>query len=169
MNEQLDREDGEEYVSKSQLKREMHALQEMGKTLVELPEGKLRKIPMPPELQEAGAEGRRLTKREARRRHLQFIGKMMRNIDVEPIREALEVMDGQSQAHRQQFHQLENWRDLVVANDPDIIETLLERFPQADRQQLRNLQRQAIREAEQKKPPAASRKLFAYLRELAGS
>lgn len=165
MNDEHDHYD-DDYVSKSQLKREMHELQKMGKTIAELPDGKRNKIPMPAELAEAVAEYRRLNKNEAKRRQLQYLGKVMRKIDVEPIREALDMLDTQSTAFRQHFHQLEAWRDQLVAQDQDIIDILLETFPTADRQQLRNLQRQAAKELEQKKPPAASRKIFAYLREI---
>ena len=75
-------------------------------------------------------------------------------------------MDHQSQTYRQHFAQLENWRDRVIDQGTPVIEEFIEQHPSADRQQLRNLQRQANRERELKKPPAAARKLFAYLREI---
>jgi len=152
--------------SKSQLKRDSHALQEMGKQLVEMPEGKLQKFDLPENLKDAIYEARRLKSREAKRRHLQYIGKLMRTVDTDLIIHTLEKMDHQSQTYRQHFAQLEDWRDRLINQGAPVIEDFIQHYPQADRQQLRNLQRQANREKESNKPPAAARKLFAYLREI---
>ena len=76
------------------------------------------------------------------------------------------MMDHQSQTYRQHFQQLENWRDRIIGEGATAIEALIGKYPQADRQQLRNLQRQASRELAEKKAPTAARKIFAYLREL---
>jgi ribosome-associated protein len=158
--------DDDELISKSQLKRESQALQDMGSQLVEMPVGKLAKFDLPENLKEAISEARRLKNREGKRRQLQYIGKLMRTIDTSFIQETLERMDHQSQTYRQHFKQLEDWRDQIINQGSAAIETFIDRYPDADRQQLRNLQRQAAREMEQKKPPSASRKLFAYLREV---
>lgn len=152
--------------SKSQLKRESQALQDMGKKLVDMPSGKLDKFNLPEALEEAIHEARRLKSREAKRRHLQYIGKLMRTLDISAIQETLDLMDHQSQTYRQHFAQLEQWRDRIINEGHRAIEDFIALHPQSDRQQLRNLQRQANREMEQKKSPAAARKLFAYLREL---
>ena len=152
--------------SKSQLKRESQALQDMGAQLVDMPEGKLQKFNLPENLKEAIYEARRLKSREAKRRHLQYIGKLMRTADTEVITHTLEKMDHQSQTYRQHFAQLENWRDRLIVQGGPAIEEFIQLHPEADRQQLRNLQRQSNRERELKKPPAAARKLFAYLREI---
>jgi ribosome-associated protein len=156
----------EELISKSQLKRESQALQDMGSQLVEMPEGQLTKFNLPENLKDAIYEARRLKNREGKRRQLQYIGKLMRTADISFIQETLDMMDHQSQTYRQHFQQLENWRDRIIKEGATAIEALIEKYPQADRQQLRNLQRQAARELTQKKPPSASRKIFAYLREL---
>ncbi len=156
----------EELISKSQLKRESQALQDMGSQLVEMPEGQLTKFNLPENLKDAIYEARRLKNREGKRRQLQYIGKLMRTADISFIQETLDMMDHQSQTYRQHFQQLENWRDRIINEGATAIEALIEKYPQADRQQLRNLQRQASRELEQKKSPAATRKIFAYLREL---
>lgn len=152
--------------SKSQLKRDSQALQNMGGLLVDMPEGKLQKFDLPDNLREAIYEARRLKSREAKRRHLQYIGKIMRTIDTDIIQHTLDKMDHQSQTYRQHFSQLEGWRDRLIKGGMPVIEEFIQQHPEADRQQLRNLQRQANRELEKKKPPAAARKLFAYLREL---
>jgi len=156
----------EELISKSQLKRESQALQDMGSQLVEMPEGQLTKFNLPENLKDAIYEARRLKNREGKRRQLQYIGKLMRTADISFIQETLDRMDHQSQTYRQHFQQLEDWRDRIINEGSTAIEALIEKYPAADRQQLRNLQRQAIRELEQKKSPTAGRKIFAYLREL---
>jgi len=156
----------EDLISKSQLKRESHALQDMGSQLVEMPEGQLSKFELPENLKDAIYEARRLKNREGKRRQLQYIGKLMRTADISFIQKTLDMMDHQSQTYRQHFQQLENWRDRLISEGATAIEALIEMYPQADRQQLRNLQRQASRELAEKKAPTAARKIFAYLREL---
>ena len=156
----------EDLISKSQLKRESQALQDMGSQLVEMPEGQLTKFNLPENLKDAIYEARRLKNREGKRRQLQYIGKLMRTADISFIQETLDMMDHQSQTYRQHFQQLENWRERIISEGPTAIEALIEKYPNADRQQLRNLQRQASRELAEKKSPTAGRKIFAYLREL---
>ena len=156
----------EELISKSQLKRDSQALQDMGSQLVEMPEGQLKKFELPENLKDAIYEARRLKNREGKRRQLQYIGKLMRTADISFIQTTLDMMDHQSQTYRQHFQQLENWRDRIINEGATAIEALIEKYPQADRQQLRNLQRQASREQAEKKAPTAARKIFAYLREL---
>ena len=158
--------DEEDLISKSQLKRDSQALQDMGSQLVEMPEGQLKKFDLPENLKDAIYEARRLKNREGKRRQLQFIGKLMRTADTSFIQETLERMDHQSQTYRQHFMRLEEWRDKIISQGNSAIEALIEQYPTADRQQLRNLQRQAAREIEQKKAPTASKKLFAYLRQI---
>ena len=156
----------DDLVSKSQLKRDSHALQNMGSQLVEMPLGQLAKFNLPDNLKDAIAEARRLKNREGKRRQLQYIGKLMRTADISFIEETLERMDHQSQTYRQHFMQLETLRDRLITQGNPVIEELMEKYPTADRQQLRNLQRQAAREVELKKAPTASKKIFAYLRQL---
>ena len=165
MTDNTDFED-EDLISKSQLKRDSQALQDMGGQLVEMPEGQLTKFNLPENLKDAIYEARRLKNREEKRRQLQYIGKLMRTADISFIQETLDRMDHQSQTYRQHFQQLENWRDRIISEGTTAIEALIEKYPQADRQQLRNLQRQASRELAEKKSTTASRKIFAYLREL---
>ena len=158
--------DEDDLISKSQLKRDSQALQDMGSQLVEMPEGQLKKFDLPENLKDAIYEARRLKNREGKRRQLQFIGKLMRTADTSFIQETLDRMDHQSQTYRQHFMRLEEWRDKIISQGNSAIEALIEQYPAADRQQLRNLQRQAAREIEQKKAPTASKKLFAYLRQI---
>ena len=150
--------------SKWQLKRDSHALQAMGKELVEMPEGKLQKFNLPDSLKEAVYEARKLKSREAKRRHLQYIGKLMRISNINEIQNTLDKMDHQSLTYRQHFKQLEVWRERIITQGNKGIEAFLKDYPLAERQQLRNLQRQANREIELKKAPVASRKIFEYIR-----
>lgn len=151
--------------SKSALKREMTALQKLGEALVELSPAKLSKVPMTEQLEEAVMLARRLKNREGKRRQLQYIGKIMRTIDSDAIREKLDSFHHQSLSFRQEFQRIEQWRDRLIAEGDRAISDLLLEAPQLDRQHLRQLVRQAQKEASQNKPPAASRKIFKYLRE----
>jgi ribosome-associated protein len=144
----------------------MLALQSLGKQLVDLADGTLKKLELPESLAEAIAEARKLKSREARRRHLQLIGKLMRTVNVAALTLALERMDHQSPANQRHLQKLEDWRDRLIDGDGALIEDIIEQHPSADRQQLRNLQRRAVREDSPEKISAARRKLFAYLRQL---
>lgn len=150
--------------SKSQIKREMHALQDLGEELVKLSQDRLDKLDLPDALYDAVMDARRFTKHEARRRQMQFIGKIMRDIDTEPIAEQLAEIKGESDTAKAHFHNLERWRDRLLADDDALTEWLAE-HPGDDSQQLRNLIRNARKEAAAGKPPKSSRELFRWLRE----
>lgn len=168
MNDEIEQyeEDESLYPSKSQLKRESHALQEMGEELVGLPATKLAKIPMPDELAEAVALARKIKARGGLKRQLQYIGKIMRSIDAEPIVKALDEIKNAAGKNAAKFHRLEQWRDRLINEGDVALEQLLEEFPQADRQHLRQLTRNAQAEAAKNKPPKSAREIFRYLREL---
>lgn len=157
----------DEKPSKSARKREMLALQELGEAIVKLSEGELATIPLDGELREAILIARRITSNEGKRRQLQFVGKLMRHNDTTAIAAALEELNNGRQQHNQRFHQLEQLRDELVASGVSAMEKVLELYANADRQHLRQLITAAVKEREQEKPPAAARKLFRYLRELA--
>ncbi|MEW5893681.1 MAG: ribosome biogenesis factor YjgA [Pseudomonadota bacterium] len=150
--------------SKSQQKRQMHALQALGEELVKLPRDRLDQLDLPDALYDAVLDARRFTKHEARRRQLQFIGKVMRDIDTEPIAEQLARIRGESDSAKAEFHALERWRDRLLADDAALTEWLAQ-HPGGDSQQLRNLIRNARREAAAGKPPKSSRELFRWLRD----
>jgi ribosome-associated protein len=157
----------DEPPSKSARKREMLALQELGKSLVNLSDGELATIPLEPELAEAIQTARRIKSHEGLRRQMQYIGKVMRRIDTEPIAAAYADLQHGNQERNQHFHQLEQLRDALVERGVDAMGDVLERFPDADRQHLRQLILAAAKEKVANQPPAAARKLFRYLRELA--
>ena len=151
--------------SKSQIKREMEALQDMGEELVELGRDQLKRIDLPEDLREAVRDAQRFTQHEARRRQMQYIGRLMRDLDAEPIRAALDEIKGVSAAATARQHALERLRTRFMA-DEKVIGEIARDHPDADLQHLRQLRRNALKEQEQAKPPRAYRELFRVLREL---
>lgn len=149
--------------SRSQLKRDSQELRDMGEQLVLMANSHLEKINMDSSLLVAIKEARRLKNLDARRRQIQYIGKLMRNMDLTEIRYSIEKLNHQSQTFRQHFAQLEQWRDRMIDEGNSAIEEFLMAYPNADRQQIRNLLRQAGRE----KTGSAKTKLFKYLKEIA--
>ncbi|WP_279025676.1 ribosome biogenesis factor YjgA [Gibbsiella quercinecans] len=154
------------WVSKSEIKRDAQALKDLGVELVELGKNALERIPMDDDLR-AAVELAQKIKKEGRRRQLQLIGKMLRARDVEPIQTALDKLKNRHNQQVALFHKLETLRDNLVEQGDDAIPTILELYPQADRQQLRALVRNAQKEKAGNKPPKAYRQIFQYLRELA--
>jgi len=154
-----------EAPSKSSRKRGMTALQELGAQLVELNQQQLASMQLPEALLDAVLEAKRLNRREARRRQLQYIGRLMRDIDAAPIRDRLEQWQGQGREHTAQLHALERWRDELLAGDPALARFLQE-HPGADSQTLRSLIRNARREQSAALPPKSYRELFRVLREI---
>ncbi len=152
--------------SKSQLKREMHALQDMGKRLTQLKPDQLARVPMSDTLRDAIAESHRIKQHEAARRHLQRIGKLMRAEDAEAIQRVLDEFDSSSQIHAQKFHELEKWRDRLINEGPEAVTQYLDEHPQADIQHLRQLVRNAVKDVREQKNRGHSKKLFQYLREV---
>ncbi|MDC9719956.1 MAG: ribosome biogenesis factor YjgA [Gammaproteobacteria bacterium] len=157
----------EEELSRTQIKRAMEALQALGSKLVDLKPSELARIPMSDTLQTAIEESRRINQNEAKRRHLQYIGKVMRDEDSESIAKALAVLDSGSDEHRRTFHQLETWRDGLIANNPDTLNEIVALHHEADRQHINHLVKQAQSLNQEAKAKSATKKLFKYLRQLA--
>jgi ribosome-associated protein len=150
--------------SKSQKKRDVEALQDLGTELVKLPEAQFRRIELPEDLRAAVAECRRITQNSALRRQRQYIGKLMRSIDPEPIRAQLEAFRGVSAKENARLHQAERWRERLIA-DNEALTRFLDEHPGSDATQLRQLIRNARDEAARGKPPKAFRELFRLIRE----
>lgn len=155
----------EDKPSKTRRKREMHELQALGARLVELNPEQLAAVAVPEDLRDAVAQFRRMTKHEARRRQMQYIGRLMRSVDPAPIREKLKVWDGLSAEHTAQQHRVERWRDRLLEDDAAIDE-LLRVHPGIDARRLRALARKAREERSAGTPPRAYRDLFRTLREI---
>ena len=163
--EDLELEHAPERPSKSQKKRDMHALQEMGAELVALPTERLARIDMPDDLREALREAQRLTKHEARRRQMQYIGRLMRDVDPAPLREALDAVKGASAIETARQHRLERLRERLLEDESVLTEIGTAR-PGADLTRLRQLRRGALHEREAGRPPRHFRELFRLLREI---
>lgn len=151
--------------SKSQLKRDSAALQDLGRELAELGKERLARVPIDEDLRDAVKDYQRFTAHEAKRRQLQYIGRLMRNVDPEPIRAALDAFKGVSAVETAKMHRLENLRTKLL-EDEKTLHDIAVAHPGADLQQLRVLRRNAIKEKELNKPPRAFRELFRVLREL---
>ena len=153
------------WVSKSEIKRDAEDLKQLGEKLVNLTKANLTKVPLDDSLKDAIELAQRLQK-EARRRQLQYIGKLLRSIDAEPIREALEKIENKHNQQQAMLHKLEILRDELVAKGDAALTDLLNEYPSADRQQLRNLIRAAQKEKEQNKPSKAYREIYQILKTL---
>ena len=164
MSEQFDDFSGEK--SKTQVKRELHALQDLGERLTTFKAEQLNRLPLSDALLKALLEAPKHKAHAARKRHIQYIGKLMRGQDIEAITQLLDQMDSSTRQYNERFHALERWRDRLVGGSDSDLEALLGEHPEADLQHLRQLIRHAQHEAAQDKPPAAARKVFKYLRDL---
>jgi ribosome-associated protein len=164
MPEYLDDFSGEK--SKTQVKRELHALQDLGQRLTTLKPDLRNKLPLTDELRRALEEAPKHTANSAKKRHVQFIGRLMRDQDIDAILTLLDQLDASTRQYNERFHGLERWRDRLINGTDDTLEAFVGDYPEADRQHLRQLIRQAQHELAQNKAPAASRKIFKYIREL---
>lgn len=156
----------DEIPSKTRRKREMHALQALGAALVGLSDAHLARMRLPEELAQAVREARRIASHEARRRQVQYIGRLMRELDAAPIQEQLAAVQGGSSAERARHQRLEHWRARLMEDDGALTEFANAHAP-GDLQQLRALIRNARREQAQGRAPHAYRELFRVLREAA--
>jgi ribosome-associated protein len=155
-----------ERPSKSAAKREAQGLQDLGEALIGLPDEQLDALPLPERLRDAVLAARRITSHGARLRQHQFIGKLMRKVDVEPIRAAIEAQQEAQRTQARRFKRIETWRDRVIREGEPALAELCAAHPAADAAELRRLAADARAEAEQQRPPRAARELFQRLRDL---
>ncbi len=154
----------EDPKSKTRLKKESLALQELGEKLTELTAAQLATIPLDEVLRKAIVDAPKITQRSGRKRHLQFIGKLMRNADGEAIQHAYDAIQEKQHTSVRRHHQMEQWRERLLSDEKALAE-FIGQFPQCDRQQLRQLIRSAQKEQSQNKAPASARKLFKFIRQ----
>lgn len=159
-------EDAEEGPSRSELKRQMLALQALGERLLVLKEAQWESLGFSETMLEALRESKRIKSHNAMRRHVRRLGKLLSKEDITKVEQLFQHTDNQAREERQRFHRLEQWRDRLVQGDENTLSNLLDICPKADRQRLRQLIRNSKKELELSKPPASQRKLFKYLREL---
>lgn len=165
MSEYLD-DDFSGEKSKTQVKKELHALQDLGERLTTLKPDVLAKLPLTDALQKALLDAPKHKAHIAHKRHLQYIGKLMREQDIEAIVTLVDQLDASTRQYNERFHNLERWRDRLIGGDDDTLESFVVEYPETDRQHLRSLIRHAQHEAARNKPPAAARKVFKYIRDL---
>ena len=157
--------------SKSQQKRDMTALQKLGEELVGYPAERLERIDLPDDLRSAVDEARRIRDHEGRRRQMQYIGRLMRDVDAAPIRAAIEAFEGVSRENAAALHELERWRERLIDDDAALTEFAAEHtaaLSPATLQQLRNAIRMSRKEKSEGRPPKHFRELFRLVRTVIG-
>ena len=160
-------ENGYDRPSKSQLKRDMHALQELGEALIALPKDALKRMPMPEALNDAVREARRITDHEGKRRQVQYVGRVMRGLldaETAALRTALDSYKGINKAETARLHWIERTREKLLADDAALTE-FIRQHPAADPQEGRTLIRNARKEQQQAKPPRYFRELFQWIKD----
>lgn len=155
-----------ETPSKSQRKRDMEELQTLGKQLVEIPSRVFGSMDLPDDLREAVEFARAIRSNEARRRQLQYIGRIMRSVDADQIRSQLRRYQHDQQTVSRQHHDLEELRESLISEGDAALMGLLGKFPDADHKTLRQLIRNARAEHQQGQSGKACRALFRHLRDL---
>jgi ribosome-associated protein len=164
-------DNGYDRPSKSQLKRDMHALQALGVEIVALPKDALKRMPLPESLDEAVREARRITDHEGKRRQMQYVGKVMRGLtdgETAALREALDKYKGVNKSETARLHWIERTREKLLADDAALTE-FIRQHPAADPQEGRTLIRNARKEAQQGKPPRYFRELFQWIKNADGA
>jgi len=152
--------------SKSQRKREAQQLFKLGTELAALDDSSLASIPIPGDLFDAVQKVRAMTAHVARKRQLQYIAKLLRNMDSEPIRHALAELRQDARHHTARYHRIEAWRDVLIEAGDVALSSLIRQQSLEDPQRIRQLVRKARHEQARRRPPAARRALFRLLREL---
>jgi ribosome-associated protein len=151
--------DDEDFISKTRRKRESAELQDLGAELVKLSPEQLARLDLPETLREAVLACQGITKHEARRRQMQWIGKIMRNVDSAPIAEKIASLQAPTRKQTALFHVAEKWRDELMA-DARAIERFGREFPHADAHRIGVLAEAARKEREAKRAPKHFRELF---------
>jgi len=151
--------------SKTKQKEVMHELRDLGAELVELSVGQLKRINVPENIFDAVRDCQKITAHGARRRQIQYLGKLMRSVDDEPIRAGLALLRGESSAETARLHRLERLR-VRLLEDEAVLTEIAAQWPGVDLQHLRTLRRNALKEKENNKPPKNFRAIFQILQEL---
>jgi ribosome-associated protein len=158
----------EQRQSKSARKREAASLQELGVKLSALPDQEIKALELPDNLFVALRDLRRLPSHGAQVRQRQYIGKLMRDIDPEPVLAKLAERKQRHDLEIRHFQQIERWRDRLLSEPDTGLEELLREYPRADRTTLVRLLEKAEKERLEQRSPVGARELFAFLRELLG-
>ena len=152
--------------SKSQRKRDAHVIKDLGEALTNLDPSQLTKFDLPEFIVDVINETRRVKKHGARKRQLMYLAKQLRQIDTEPLFLQLEKLRRPHQEDVALQHNIEQWRDRLLHEGQEVFTDFINQHPQADRQQLRQLIRNAQQETNQQAAPKSARQLFKYIREM---
>jgi ribosome-associated protein len=173
---QIDQDEGfdpqdeqERPPSKSMLKRASHALQDLGEDLVAMPDARLASIEMPERLRDALDAWKTTRSFEGKRRQMQYIGKVLRLVDAEPLREAVASFKLGHARNALALHECEAWRVRLLDDEKQALTEWMAEYPDTDVQQLRNLIRQARKDAAaapEQRNGRAYRDLFQFIKKL---
>ena len=156
----------EDLKSKSEVKREMHQLQDFAQSLVEMSKHQRSRLPLTEELKDAMILADKIhNKHEALKRHIRFVGKVLLETDLEPIKQAIAVMANKHQQETAKFVRLETMRDELLIQGNEAIETLISQYPSIERQKIRQLVRHSNKEKQAEKIGKYHKELFTYLKE----
>jgi len=162
----LSSEIDQELKSKTEIKKEMHQLQDFGQKLIEMSKHQRSRLPLTEDLKDAMIVADKIrNKNEALRRHIRHIAKILVETDLDPIYQAIDVMANKHQQETAKFIRLENLRDELIEQGNDAIEALLVEFELMERQKLKQLVRHAAKEKKAEKLGKHYRNLFTYLKE----
>jgi ribosome-associated protein len=150
--------------SKTQRKRDADALQKLGKELIALAESNWKQMCLPEILIEALQEAKHINSHNAQKRHLQYIGKLMRDIDPEKIQQFFKTLRVEKNYEVEKHHQLEELRDTLISGGEESVNSFIKDYPASNKKQLNHFVRQANREREAGHPPKSARALFQYLK-----
>ena len=171
MNDFIDPQEEEETwairPNKSQIKRDISVISDLCEEITQLSPSQIERLGLPENILGAILEATKMPVKGARKRQLKFITGAMRKLDVAPIQEQLDKIKAKSAHAARELHQLERWRERLLADDDkQALTEFLAQHPQVDAQHMRQLIRNAKKEIASAKPPKSSRLLFRYLREL---
>ena len=152
-------QDDNQLPSKTQIKKQMNHLQDLGMALTRLSENILTKMDLPADLYQAIADYKKIKSNSALKRQAQYIGRLMREIDPTPIEAHLARLNGENTAYNAMLQRVELWRDKLLDSDEQL-SSFIAQFPDVDISRLRMLIRNARKEKEQTKPPKAYREIF---------
>jgi ribosome-associated protein len=152
-------------ISKSQRKREANELLDLGKLLINMPDSRLARMPLDDELRREIDFARNIRAHGARKRQMMTVGKKLRLRDVDELLAAVHDLGDKDRKMNARHHHVEAWRDILISGDDKVLTDLLEKAPEVNPQTLRQLIRNARKEASLSKPPASARKLFKMLRD----
>jgi ribosome-associated protein len=150
---------------KGALKRRANELQGLGEALIALPQADLDAIAMPERLRDAVMLARRITAHGGLYRQKQFIGKLMRKLDAEPIRAAIQARQEAARYTARQFHRVERWRNRLI-DEPACLDEFASLYPKSERPHLTRLIEQARHERDRRDGPGAARELFGYVKHI---